>query len=67
MTAQLLEGQTAQQLWADRFEGAEERIFELQDQVATQVLTAISRLFIYQNSRERSRDRRLFSAHTIMS
>ena len=41
MTAQLLEVQTTQQLWADRFEGAEEQIFELQDQVATRVLTAI--------------------------
>jgi adenylate cyclase len=37
ITAQLIEAETGAHLWADRFDGSMEDIFDLQDQVATSV------------------------------
>ena len=42
MTAQLIEGSAGGHLWADRFEGALDEIFGLQDQVTGGVVGAIS-------------------------
>jgi adenylate cyclase len=41
ITGQLIDASTGVHLWADRFEGALENIFELQDQVASGVVGAI--------------------------
>jgi TolB-like protein len=42
ITAQLIDTSTGAHLWADRFDGATEDIFELQDQVTTSVVGAIT-------------------------
>jgi TolB-like protein len=42
ITGQLIEGETGSHLWADRFDGSLEDIFELQDQVANRVASIIS-------------------------
>lgn len=42
ITAQLIDTSTGAQLWADRFNGALEDVFELQDQVSTSVVGAIA-------------------------
>jgi TolB-like protein len=42
ITAQLIDTSTGTHLWADRFEGTLEAIFELQDQVTTSVVGAIA-------------------------
>jgi TolB-like protein/class 3 adenylate cyclase len=42
ITGQLIDGATGAHLWADRFEGALEDVFELQDNVATSVVGAIA-------------------------
>ena len=41
ITAQLIDASTGTHLWADRFDGALEDIFDLQDQVSTRVVGAI--------------------------
>jgi adenylate cyclase len=41
ITAQLIEAKTGAHLWADRFDGALEDVFDLQDQVASSVVGAI--------------------------
>ena len=41
ITAQLIEAETGAHLWADRFDGALEDVFELQDQVASSVAGVI--------------------------
>jgi TolB-like protein len=41
ITAQLIEAETGTHLWADRFDGLIEDVFELQDQVATSVAGVI--------------------------
>jgi adenylate cyclase len=41
ITAQLIDAQTGAHLWADRFDGALDDIFELQDRVASSVVGAI--------------------------
>ena len=41
ITAQLIDAETANHLWADRFEGGVEDLFELQDQVTASVVGAI--------------------------
>ena len=41
ITAQLIDASTGGHLWADRFDGALEDIFDLQDQVSTRVVGAI--------------------------
>jgi adenylate cyclase len=41
ITAQLIEAQTGAHLWADRFDGSLEDVFELQDQVAASVAGVI--------------------------
>ena len=41
ITGQLIEAQTGAHLWADRFDGSLENIFDLQDQVATSVAGVI--------------------------
>jgi tetratricopeptide (TPR) repeat protein len=42
ITAQLVDAATGANLWADRFEGTLDDVFELQDQVTTSVIAAIS-------------------------
>jgi adenylate cyclase len=42
ITAQLIDASTAAHLWADRFDGALEDIFDLQDQVTARVIGAIA-------------------------
>jgi TolB-like protein/DNA-binding SARP family transcriptional activator/Tfp pilus assembly protein PilF len=42
ITGQLIDASTAAHLWADRFDGTPEDIFELQDQVTASVVGAIS-------------------------
>src|SRR5262245_10317027 len=42
ITGQLIDSSTGMHLWADRFEGALEDIFDLQDQVTARVVGAIS-------------------------
>src|SRR5262249_53337921 len=42
ITGQLIEADTGSNLWADRFDGALEHIFELQDEVANKVASVIS-------------------------
>jgi adenylate cyclase len=41
ITAQLIDGETGTHLWADRFDGSLEDVFELQDQVAANVAGVI--------------------------
>jgi adenylate cyclase len=41
ITGQLIEAATGRHLWADRFEGSLENVFDLQDSVATSVVGAI--------------------------
>src|SRR5205814_233932 len=41
ITAQLIEAETGAHLWADRFDGSLEDVFDLQDQVATSVAGVI--------------------------
>src|SRR5262245_12150203 len=43
ITGQLVDASTGASIWADRFAGALEDIFELQDQVATSVVGALAR------------------------
>jgi TolB-like protein/class 3 adenylate cyclase/Tfp pilus assembly protein PilF len=42
ITGQLIEAHTGSHIWAEKFDSAMDDIFELQDQVATQVVSAIS-------------------------
>jgi TolB-like protein/class 3 adenylate cyclase/tetratricopeptide (TPR) repeat protein len=42
ITAQLIDTSTGAHLWADRFDGATEDVFDLQDQVTTSVVGAIT-------------------------
>jgi hypothetical protein len=42
IAGQLIESETGAHLWADRFDGALEDIFELQDQVTGRVVAAIA-------------------------
>ncbi|WP_147145681.1 winged helix-turn-helix domain-containing protein [Reyranella soli] len=42
ITGQLIDARTGAHLWADRFEGTLDDIFELQDQIATNVVGAIA-------------------------
>jgi adenylate cyclase len=37
ITAQLIEAETGTHLWADRFDGSLEDVFDLQDQIAISV------------------------------
>ena len=41
ITAQLIEAETGAHLWADRFDGALEDVFDLQDRVASSVAGVI--------------------------
>ncbi len=42
ITGQLIDSETGAHLWADRFDGSLEDIFELQDRVTTSVVTAVA-------------------------
>jgi adenylate cyclase len=42
ITAQLIEAQSGAHVWADRFEGSPQDVFELQDEVTEKVVTAIA-------------------------
>jgi TolB-like protein/tetratricopeptide (TPR) repeat protein len=42
ITGQLIDSDTGAHLWADRFDGSLEDVFELQDQVTTSVISAIA-------------------------
>jgi adenylate cyclase len=54
ITAQLLEGETGAHLWADRFDGALEDVFDLQDQITDRVV-GIVEPSLRQSEIERSR------------
>ena len=54
ITGQLIDSQTGAHLWADRFDGALEDIFELQDQIASQVVGRLP-LMMQQAEIERAR------------
>jgi adenylate cyclase len=41
ITGQLVEAETGCHLWADRYEGALEDVFELQDRIAESVVAAV--------------------------
>jgi adenylate cyclase len=41
ITAQLVETETGVHIWADRFDGVLDNIFELQDEIAASVVSAI--------------------------
>lgn len=41
ITGQLIQGETAQHIWADRFDGEVADVFDLQDQITTNVVAAI--------------------------
>ena len=43
ITAQLIGAETGVHLWADRFDGSLEDVFESQDQIATSIAGVISR------------------------
>jgi tetratricopeptide (TPR) repeat protein len=57
ITGQLIDASTGAHLWADRFEGALQDIFDLQDQVSTTVVGAIAPM-IEQAEIERSKRKR---------
>src|SRR6185312_6722164 len=54
ITSQLIDSQTGAHLWADRFDGALEDVFELQDQIASKVVGGLP-LTIQQAEIERAR------------
>jgi adenylate cyclase len=54
ITAQLLEAETGAHLWADRFDGALEDVFELQDQITERVIGVVEPS-LRQSEIERSR------------
>jgi TolB-like protein len=59
ITAQLLEAETGAHLWADRFDGSLEDVFNLQDQVATSVAGAIEQaLQAAEEHRQREKEQR---------
>jgi TolB-like protein/class 3 adenylate cyclase/Tfp pilus assembly protein PilF len=41
ITGQLIEAETGNHVWADRFDGALDQLFDLQDQISTHVVSAI--------------------------
>ena len=41
ITAQLLEAETGAHLWADRYEGRLEDVFDLQDQITEKVVSVV--------------------------
>ncbi|MBT3533928.1 MAG: adenylate/guanylate cyclase domain-containing protein [Rhodospirillaceae bacterium] len=55
ITAQLIDAGTANHLWADRFDGALDDVFELQDQITEQIVVAVEPEI---GARERERVRR---------
>jgi adenylate cyclase len=57
VTAQLIEAETGAHLWADRFEGALEEVFDLQDQITERVV-GIVEPSVRQSEIERSRGKR---------
>jgi TolB-like protein len=57
ITAQLLEAETGAHLWADRYDGALEDVFDLQDQITDRVL-GIVEPSLRQSEIERSRRKR---------
>ena len=66
ITAQLIEAETGAHLWADRFDGSLEDVFELQDQVATSVAGVIEpTLQVAEFSRAASRPTTDLTAHDL--
>ncbi len=57
ITAQLLEAETGAHLWADRFDGALEEVFDLQDQITEKVVGVVEPS-LRQSEIERSRRKR---------
>jgi adenylate cyclase len=53
ITAQLIDAISGAHVWADRFDGSLEDVFELQDQVATSVVGAKLRLAEIERSRQK--------------
>jgi len=66
ITAQLIEAETGAHLWADRFDGSLEDVFDLQDQVATSVAGVIEpTLQVAEFSRAASRPTTDLTAHDL--
>jgi adenylate cyclase len=66
ITAQLIEAQTGAHLWADRFDGSVEDVFDLQDQVASSVAGAIEpALQAAETARSEHRPTRDLSAYDL--
>ena len=64
ITAQLIEAETGAHLWADRFDGSLEDVFDLQDQVATSVAGVIEpALQVAETRRSIARPRANLSAY----
>ncbi len=47
ITAQLVDTQTAEPIWADRFDGTLDDLFELQDEITEQIVTALDVELVY--------------------
>jgi len=62
ITAQLIDATTGTHLWADRFDGSLEDVFELQDQVATNVAGVIEPALQAAETARSVTDRRATSA-----
>jgi TolB-like protein/class 3 adenylate cyclase/tetratricopeptide (TPR) repeat protein len=66
ITGQLIEADTGKHLWADRFDGSMEEVFDLQDQVATSVAGVIEpTLQIAEDIRAASRPTHDLTAHDL--
>jgi adenylate cyclase len=66
ITAQLIEAETGAHLWADRFDGSLEDVFDLQDQVATSVAGVIEpTLQIAESTRAANRPTNDLTAHDL--
>jgi TolB-like protein/class 3 adenylate cyclase/tetratricopeptide (TPR) repeat protein len=66
ITAQLIEAETGAHLWADRFDGSLEDVFDLQDQVATSVAGVIEpTLQVAEIARSANRPTKDLTAHDL--
>ena len=49
ITAQLVETETGARIWADRFDGVLENIFDVQDEITASVVAQLNRISVMQN------------------
>ena len=66
ITAQLIDAKTGRHLWAERFDGTPEDIFDLQDQVTARVVGAIIQNLSRWNSIVQNPNQQKASMHTII-